>query len=105
MPTNKYCSIRTIFVVCLLLLAPFRPLAAAERFGIGSTGEARTRSGTVAKTQRGTRGGSQQLEGKQTAVVPEGKMKTKIISEGKTYVEKVSWRRNCPFMSSSGDLN
>ena len=29
------------------------------------------------------------LKAKQTAVVPEGKMKTKIISEGKTYVEKV----------------
>jgi phosphate-selective porin len=29
------------------------------------------------------------LKGKQSAVVPEGKMKTKIISEGKTYVEKV----------------
>ena len=29
------------------------------------------------------------LKGKQTAVIPEGKMKTKIISEGKTYVEKV----------------
>ena len=29
------------------------------------------------------------LKGKQAAVVPEGKMKTKIISEGKTYVEKL----------------
>jgi phosphate-selective porin len=29
------------------------------------------------------------LKAKQVAVVPEGKMKTKIISEGKTYVEKV----------------
>jgi phosphate-selective porin OprO and OprP len=29
------------------------------------------------------------LKAKQAAVVPEGKMKTKIISEGKTYVEKV----------------
>jgi phosphate-selective porin OprO and OprP len=29
------------------------------------------------------------LKAKQTAVVPEGRMKTKIISEGKTYVEKV----------------
>src|SRR6266849_944673 len=29
------------------------------------------------------------LKAQQTAVVPEGKMKTKIISEGKTYVEKV----------------
>ena len=28
------------------------------------------------------------LKDKQAAVVPEGKMKTKIISEGKTYVEK-----------------
>src|SRR5436190_7536408 len=29
------------------------------------------------------------LKARQAAVVPEGKMKTKIISEGKTYVEKV----------------
>src|SRR5213596_3490004 len=29
------------------------------------------------------------LKGGQSAVVPEGKMKTKIISEGKTYVEKL----------------
>jgi hypothetical protein len=29
------------------------------------------------------------LKGKQAAVVPEGKMNTKIISEGKRYVEKV----------------
>src|SRR5881392_4282582 len=29
------------------------------------------------------------LKAKQAAIVPEGKMKTKIISEGKTYVEKV----------------
>ena len=29
------------------------------------------------------------LKAKQAAVAPEGKMKTKIISEGKTYVEKV----------------
>src|SRR5438128_7270925 len=29
------------------------------------------------------------LKAQQAAVVPEGKMKTKIISEGKTYVEKV----------------
>src|SRR5437870_7311883 len=29
------------------------------------------------------------LKAQQAAVVPEGKVKTKIISEGKTYVEKV----------------
>src|SRR5204862_7562680 len=29
------------------------------------------------------------LKAQQAAVVPEGKMKTKIISDGKTYVEKV----------------
>ena len=45
------------------------------------------------------------LKKKQASVVPEGKMKTKIISEGKTYVEKVVERRNCPFTSNSADLN
>ena len=95
MSITKHCSTRKIAAACER--TGCHPAADyAERFGIGSTGEARTRSGTVAKTQRGTRGGSQQLkEAKQAAVVPEGKMKTKIISEGKTYVEKVVRRRNC----------
>ena len=88
MPANKYSS-QTVVVICLLLLTAVGPLAAA------TTSE----SDRLAKLERAVEQLQKRnaeletevsgLKAKQTAVVPEGKMKTKIISEGKTYVEKV----------------
>jgi phosphate-selective porin len=88
MPANKYSS-RTVFVICLLLLATVGPLAAA-----GASESDRLEKLERAVEQLQKRNAELEtevssLKAKQTAVVPEGQMKTKIISEGKTYVEKV----------------
>jgi phosphate-selective porin len=88
MPANKYSS-RTVFVICLLLLARVGPLAAA-----GASESDRLEKLERAVEQLQKRNAELEtevssLKAKQTAVVPEGQMKTKIISEGKTYVEKV----------------
>ena len=88
MPANKYSS-RTVFVICLLLLATVEPLAAA-----GASESDRLEKLERAVEQLQKRNAELEtevssLKAKQTAVVPEGQMKTKIISEGKTYVEKV----------------
>jgi len=88
MPANKYSS-RTVFVICLLLLARVGPLAAA-----GASESDRLEKLERAVEQLQKRNAELEtevssLKAKQTAVVPDGQMKTKIISEGKTYVEKV----------------
>jgi phosphate-selective porin len=88
MPANKYSS-RTVFVICLLRLARVGPLAAA-----GASESDRLEKLERAVEQLQKRNAELEtevssLKAKQTAVVPEGQMKTKIISEGKTYVEKV----------------
>jgi hypothetical protein len=86
MPINKHSS-RIVVVICLLLLAAVGPLAAATA----------SESDRLEKLERAVEQLQQrnaELEAevrslkKQTAAVPEGKTKTKIIDDGKTYVEK-----------------
>ena len=88
MPTNKYSS-RTVFVICLLLLAAVRPLAAATASESDRLEKLERAVEQLQKRNAELETEVSSLKAKQTAVVPEGKMKTKIISEGKTYVEKV----------------
>src|SRR5262245_28181303 len=87
MRTSK-CLVPTVTVISLLLLVMAGPLAAA----------AASESDRLEKLERAVeqlQKRNAELEAevrslkKETAAVPEGKMKTKIISEGKTYVEKV----------------
>src|SRR5262245_5691190 len=86
MPINKRSS-RIVVVICLLLLAAVGPLAAATA----------SESDRLEKLERAVEQlqlRNAELEAevrslkKQTAAVPEGKTKTKIIDDGKTYVEK-----------------
>ena len=88
MPTNKYSS-RTVFVICLLLLAAVGPLAAATASESDRLEKLERAVEQLQKRNAELETEVSSLKAKQTAVVPEGKMKTKIISEGKTYVEKV----------------
>ena len=88
MPTNKYSS-RTVFVICLLLLATVGPLAAATASESDRLEKLERAVEQLQKRNAELEAEVSSLKGKQTAVIPEGKMKTKIISEGKTYVEKV----------------
>ena len=88
MPTNKYSS-RTVFVISLLLLAAVRPLAAATASESDRLEKLERAVEQLQKRNAELETEVNSLKAKQTAVVPEGKMKTKIISEGKTYVEKV----------------
>ena len=88
MQTNKYSS-RTVFVICLLLLATVGPLAAATASESDRLEKLERAVEQLQKRNAELEAEVSSLKGKQTAVIPEGKMKTKIISEGKTYVEKV----------------
>ena len=88
MPANKYSS-RTVFVICLLLLAAVGPLAAATASESDRLEKLERAVEQLQKRNAELETEVSSLKAKQTAVVPEGKMKTKIISEGKTYVEKV----------------
>ena len=88
MPTNKYSS-RTVFVICLLLLAAVGPLAAATTSESDRLEKLERAVEQLQKRNAELETEVSSLKAKQTAVVPEGRMKTKIISEGKTYVEKV----------------
>ena len=88
MPTNKYSS-RTVFVICLLLLAAVGPLAAATASESDRLEKLERAVEQLQKRNAELETEVSSLKAKQTAVVPEGRMKTKIISEGKTYVEKV----------------
>ena len=88
MPANKYSS-RTVFVICLLLLATVGPLAAASASESDRLEKLERAVEQLQKRNAELETEVSSLKAKQTAVVPEGKMKTKIISEGKTYVEKV----------------
>jgi phosphate-selective porin len=87
-PTNQYSS-QTVFVICLLLLASVGPLAAATGSESDRLDKLERAVEQLQKRNAELEAEVSSLKGKQTAVIPEGKMKTKIISEGKTYVEKV----------------
>ena len=88
MPANKYSS-RTVSVICLLLLATVGPLAAATASESERLEKLERAVEQLQKRNAELEAEVSSLKGKQAAVVPEGKMKTKIISEGKTYVEKL----------------
>ena len=88
MPANKYSS-RTVSVICLLLLATVGPLAAATASESERLEKLERAVEQLQKRNAELEAEVSSLKGKQSAVVPEGKMKTKIISEGKTYVEKL----------------
>ena len=88
MPANKYSS-RTVSVICLLLLAAVGPLAAATASESERLEKLERAVEQLQKRNAELEAEVSSLKGKQSAVVPEGKMKTKIISEGKTYVEKL----------------
>src|SRR5207248_11217176 len=88
MPANKYSS-RTVSVICLLLLATVGPLAAATASELERLEKLGRAVEQLQKRNAELEAEVSNLKGGQSAVVPEGKMKTKIISEGKTYVEKV----------------
>jgi phosphate-selective porin len=88
MPANKYSS-QTVVVICLLLLTAVGPLAAATTSESDRLEKLERAVEQLQKRNAELETEVSGLKAKQTAVVPEGKMKTKIISEGKTYVEKV----------------
>ena len=88
MPPNKYSS-QTVVVICLLLLTAVGPLAAATTSESDRLEKLERAVEQLQKRNAELETEVSGLKAKQTAVVPEGKMKTKIISEGKTYVEKV----------------
>jgi phosphate-selective porin len=88
MPANKYSS-QTVVVICLLLLTAVGPLAAATTSESDRLEKLERAVEQLQKRNAELEAEVSGLKAKQTAVVPEGKMKTKIISEGKTYVEKV----------------
>ena len=88
MPANKYSS-QTVVVICLLLLTAVGPLAAATTSESDRLAKLERAVEELQKRNAELEAEVSGLKAKQTAVVPEGKMKTKIISEGKTYVEKV----------------
>ena len=88
MPANKYSS-QTVVVICLLLLTAVGPLAAATTSESDRLAKLERAVEQLQKRNAELEAEVSGLKAKQTAVVPEGKMKTKIISEGKTYVEKV----------------
>jgi phosphate-selective porin len=88
MPANKYSS-QTVVVICLLLLTAVGPLAAATTSESDRLEKLERAVEQLQKRNAELETEVSSLKAKQTAVVPEGKMKTKIISEGKTYVEKV----------------
>src|SRR5947199_10196145 len=88
MPANKYSS-RTVSVICLLLLATVGPLAAATPSESERLEKLERAVEQLQKRNAELEAEVTSLKKQQAAVLPEGKMKTKIISEGKKYVEKV----------------
>src|SRR4051794_7094581 len=88
MPANKY-SCRTVVFVCLLLLTTVGPLAAATASESERLEKLERAVEQLQKRNAQLEAEVSSLKGGHAAVVPEGRMKTKIMSEGKTYVEKV----------------
>src|SRR5437763_2890470 len=101
MPANKYSS-RTVSVICLLLLAAVGPLAAATASESERLEKLERAVEQLQKRNAELEAEVSNLKDKQAAVVPEGKMKTKIISEGKTYVEKVVEEKSPVYVQQRG---
>ena len=78
MPANKYSS-RTVSVICLLLLATVGPLAAATASELERLEKLERAVEQLQKRNAELEAEVSNLKGGQSAVVTEGKMKTKII--------------------------
>src|SRR6266496_5432164 len=91
----RKCFSQTSVVVSILLLASVQPLAAA-------TASEAERLEKLERAVEQLQKRNAELEAevsslkKQTAAVPEGKMKTKVTYEGKTYVEKAVVEEKAP---------
>jgi len=85
---TKHCSIRNIALLASLLAA-IQPLTAQSASESDRLEKLERAVEQLQKRNTELEAEVSSLKKQQAAVVPEGKMKTKIISEGKTYVEKV----------------
>src|SRR6266480_281555 len=88
MVVTKHCSTRKIALLAIVLAAiqPLTTQSASESDRLEKLERAVEQ---LQKRNAELQSEISTLKAPQAAVVPEGKMKTKIISEGKTYVEKV----------------
>ena len=85
---TKHCSIRNIALLASVLAA-IQPLTAQSASESDRLEKLERAVEQLQKRNTELEAEVSSLKKQQAAVVPEGKMKTKIISEGKTYVEKV----------------
>src|SRR4029453_8504635 len=88
MLVTKHCSTRNIALLASVLAA-IQPLTMQSASESDRLEKLESAVEQLQKRNAELEAEVSSLKAKQTAVVPEGKMKTKIISEGKTYVEKV----------------
>ncbi len=88
MVVTKHCSTRKIALLAIVLAAiqPLTTQSASESDRLEKLERAVEQ---LQKRNADLEAEVSTLKKQQVAVVPEGKMKTKIISDGKTYVEKV----------------
>src|SRR6266581_7393812 len=88
MLVTKHCSTRKIALLAIVLAA-IQPLSAQTASESERLQKLERAVELLEKRNAELQSEVSSLKAQQAAVVPEGKMKTKIISEGKTYVEKV----------------
>src|SRR5215216_5173723 len=88
MPANKYSS-QIVVVICLLLLTAVGPLAAAASSDSDRLEKLERAVEQLQKRNAELEVEVSSLKSKQAANPADAKFKTKIIQEGKTYVEKV----------------
>jgi phosphate-selective porin OprO and OprP len=88
MPANKYLS-RTVFVICLLLLATVGPLAAASASESDRLEKLERAVEQLQKRNAELEAEVSNLKSKPASNPADAKFKTKIMQDGKTYVEKV----------------
>src|SRR5947207_312208 len=94
MPANKHSSL-IIVVTCLVLLAAVGPLAAAT---VSESDRLEKLERAVEQLQKRNAELEAEVRSlkKETAAVPEGKTKTKVTYDGKTYVEKAVVEEKAP---------
>jgi cell division protein FtsB len=86
---DNYCSTRKVAILASVLAA-IQPLGMQSASELDRLEKLERAVEQLQKRNAELEAEVSSLKARQTAaVVPEGKMKTKIISEGKTYVEKV----------------
>jgi phosphate-selective porin len=88
MSSIRYCLNKKIFVLVGVLVA-IQPLSMQSASESDRLEKLERAVEQLQKRNAELEAEVSSLKGRQSAVVPEGKMKTKIISEGKMYVEKV----------------